>query len=92
MRGEYGLDGGLVHRAAQSGFGKSALAKVAEVIEPEAGLAFLTAGIFGAAADLIGGILFDNIEKLKDDGKSLAVLGWQGGEFSRRTGVVETRS
>src|SRR5580692_3570407 len=90
--GENGFDRNVLHRGAQSGFGKSTGAKIGEIIEPEAGLAFLTAGILGAAADLVGGVLLDNIEKLKDDGKSLAVLGGQVGEPRLLAIVVETRT
>ena len=77
MRGEDGLDRDLLHRSAQRGFGETTRAQIAEVIEPEAGLAFLTARIFGAAADLIGGVFLDDIEKLKNDGKRLAIFGGQ---------------
>ena len=51
--------------------------KVGEIIEPQAGLTFLTARIFGAASDLIGGVFLDDIEELEDDGKGLAVFGGQ---------------
>ena len=75
VRGEDGFDGDVLHGGAERGFREAAGAKIGEVVEPQAGLAFLAARILGTAADLIGGVFLDDIEELEDYREGLAVFG-----------------
>ncbi len=73
VRRQHGLGRNAAHGVADFFLTESTLTEIVQIPQPETGLAFATPRIIGAPPDLIRGVLFHHVQKLKHDRQRLAV-------------------